>query len=52
VTGVITGGWEFVIGAYVLSALVLGGYLLSVILRHSREFANLGRQASRTTEVE
>jgi uncharacterized membrane protein (DUF485 family) len=52
VTGVITGGWEFVIGAYVLTAVVLGVYVFSVISRHSKEFASLERQANRSTEVE
>ena len=29
-TGMITGGWNFVIAAYVISALVYGGYVVSV----------------------
>lgn len=32
-TGMIQGGWNFVIAAYVVSALVYGGYVLSVWLR-------------------
>lgn len=32
-TGEIVGGWEYVIAAYVLSALVYGGYAYSVIRR-------------------
>lgn len=51
-SGVITGGWEFVVGAYAWSAIVLGVYMVSVISRHSKEFANLERQSSRGTEVE
>jgi len=35
-TGVIQGGSEFVVAAYALTALVLGGYTLSVILRWRR----------------
>jgi heme exporter protein CcmD len=34
-TGVIQGGWEFVWAAYALSAAILGGYALSVFVRHS-----------------
>ena len=51
-SGVITGGWEFVIGAYAWSAIVLGVYMISVILRHSKEFSNLERQSARAPEVE
>lgn len=32
-TGMIEGGWEYVVGAYVVSALVLGGYAVSLYLR-------------------
>lgn len=32
-SGVIEGGWEFVIAAYVVSAAVLGGYWLSIFIR-------------------
>lgn len=32
-SGEIVGGWEYVIAAYVLSALVYGGYAYSVIRR-------------------
>ena len=32
-TGVLSGGWEFVWAAYGLSALVLGVYVASVLLR-------------------
>jgi len=52
VSGVITGGWGFVIAAYVWTAIVLGVYVLSVISRHSKEFANLERKAARGAEVE
>jgi hypothetical protein len=31
--GVIQGGTEFVVAAYVVTALVLGGYLVSVVTR-------------------
>ena len=36
-TGVIQGGWSYVIAAYTVSALVFGGYLLSVHARYRRE---------------
>ena len=32
-TGVIEGGTEFVIAAYVVTALVLGGYLATLVAR-------------------
>ena len=32
-TGEIIGGWEYVIAAYVISAIVYGGYAYSVIRR-------------------
>jgi hypothetical protein len=35
-TGVIQGGVEFVVAAYVVTALMLGGYVLSVVLRWRR----------------
>jgi hypothetical protein len=35
-TGVIQGGTEFVIAAYVVTALVLGGYTASVVARFRR----------------
>jgi hypothetical protein len=36
-TGVIHGGWGFVIGAYTVTAIVLGGYALSIYLRYRSE---------------
>ena len=36
-SGVIQGGWEFVVAAYVISAAVLGGYAISVHARFRRE---------------
>lgn len=32
-TGMIQGGWEFVIAAYAVSAVVYGGYIVSLWLR-------------------
>jgi hypothetical protein len=36
-TGVIEGGWEYVIAAYVASAVILLGYACSVFWRYRRE---------------
>jgi len=38
-SGVIQGGWEFVIAAYVVSAAILLGYAFSVLRRYRRERA-------------
>jgi hypothetical protein len=35
--GVIKGGWEFVMAAYTISAVLLGGYFVSVHLRFRKE---------------
>jgi hypothetical protein len=35
-SGVIQGGWEFVIAAYTVSAVILGGYACSVFWRYRR----------------
>lgn len=32
-TGMVQGGWNFVVAAYVISALVYGGYVVSLWLR-------------------
>ena len=47
-SGVITGGWEFVIGAYAWSAIVLIGYVISVVMRHSKEQELLKRRSNET----
>jgi hypothetical protein len=36
-SGVIQGGWEFVIAAYAASATILLGYAYSVVRRYLRE---------------
>ena len=36
-SGTIHGGWEFVIAAYSVTAVVLVGYVVSVVLRYRRE---------------
>ena len=43
-SGVLQGGWEFVIAAYVVTALVLGGYTFSVIARHRAERSRRDRE--------
>jgi heme exporter protein C len=46
VTGQITGGWEFVIAAYAVSAAILIGYSLSVYLRYRQESTRQAREES------
>jgi hypothetical protein len=46
VSGVVQGGWEFVVAAYSASAVVLGAYAASVFLRLGSE----KRRATRETE--
>ncbi len=36
--GVVSGGWEFVQAAYVVSAVVLLGYLASMVARYRAEW--------------
>lgn len=36
-SGVIVGGWEYVVAAYAVTALVLLGYAASVLLRYRTE---------------
>lgn len=43
--GVLQGGWEFVAAAYTVSAVILVGYALSVIVRYRAELARRGRDA-------
>ncbi len=38
-TGTVTGGWEYVIAAYSVTAFILIGYVVSVVLRHRQERA-------------
>jgi hypothetical protein len=35
--GLVTGGWEFVRAAYLVSAVVLGGYFVSLVVRYRSE---------------
>ena len=44
-SGEIVGGWEYVIAAYVISAIVYGGYAYSVLRRD-----NAARALSKETE--
>lgn len=36
-TGVLTGGWEYVIAAYLVSLVILVSYTASVVLRYRAE---------------
>jgi len=51
ITGVLTGGWEFVWLAYVVSALVLISYAASIVVRYRAELRRREREARRETEV-
>ena len=42
-SGVVQGGWEFVIAAYVVTSVVLGSYAASVFLRYRNERRRLDR---------
>lgn len=42
--GVISGGWEYVTAAYVLSLVVLSSYALSVVLRYRAEIRRATRE--------
>jgi hypothetical protein len=44
-TGVIQGGWGFVVGAYSVTAVVLLGYALSIYLRYRSERDRAARQS-------
>jgi hypothetical protein len=46
-SGVIEGGWEYVVAAYAVSAAVLGGYAVSVFLRLRSEKARAARDPER-----
>lgn len=48
--GVLSGGWEFVWGAYGITAVVLVGYTLSLLFRMRGESARR-RRSDRTPEV-
>ncbi len=49
--GTLVGGWEYVWLAYCASAVVLGGYAVSVYLRYRAERKRRQREAGRTAEV-
>lgn len=48
-SGVIQGGWEFVIAAYAVSGLVLAGYTASVFLRLRSERLRNGADETQET---
>ena len=49
--GSVQGGWEFVVAAYSVTAMVLTGYAVSVFLRFRSERTRARREAQRTPEV-
>ena len=49
-TGVLTGGWEYVTAAYLVSLVILVSYTASVVLRYRAEVRRAER-ASRGPEI-
>jgi hypothetical protein len=47
VTGVVQGGWEFVTAAYVITAVILVSYVVSVFIRYRAETARRDRESGR-----
>ena len=47
-TGVIEGGWGFVVAAYGVTAVVLVGYAVSILTRFRAERSRRAREAERT----
>jgi len=45
-SGMISGGWEFVVAAYVITAIVIGSYVISVLTRFSKERTAARRKGS------
>ena len=45
-SGVVTGGWEFVIAAYSVTAAMLIGYAVSIHLRYRAERERARREAA------
>jgi hypothetical protein len=50
VSGVVEGGWGFVAAAYLVTALVLGGYGASVFLRYRTETKRAAADARKESE--
>jgi hypothetical protein len=49
-SGVVEGGWGFVAAAYLVTALVLGGYGTSVFLRYRAETKRASADARKQSE--
>ena len=47
VTGVVQGGWEFVTAAYVITAVILSSYVVSVFVRYRAEKTRRDRESGR-----
>jgi hypothetical protein len=45
VSGVVEGGWEFVVAAYVVTGAILTGYATSIFWRFRREKDRMAREA-------
>jgi hypothetical protein len=48
-SGIVQGGWEFVIAAYVATAVALGGYAASIFLRLAAEKRRASHESKRET---
>lgn len=48
-SGVVEGGWEFVVAAYVLTAVILTSYSTSVFWRFRKEKDRIAREAGSGT---
>jgi hypothetical protein len=49
VSGIVEGGWEFVVAAYTVTAVVLAAYATSVFLRLRAERDRAAAEAARET---
>jgi hypothetical protein len=45
-SGVIAGGWEYVVAAYAITAVILLGYAASLIARYRAEHRRAARQGA------
>jgi hypothetical protein len=43
-SGTVVGGWEFVATAYAVTALVIGGYIVSVLARYRFEHRRAAKE--------
>lgn len=46
-SGVVSGGWEYVAAAYLISGVILVAYVVSVVWRYRAELGRRAREAGR-----